>query len=97
MQQILHLYVYLNLVILKKYEGICEYSGGPWMPFFTFYENKTVNYKILRKKFGEDVLIKKLEKPKSWLNKKLSGASENQIENLINILEEKSIWQRYGF
>jgi len=26
-----------------------------------------------------------------------SGASENQIENLLNILEEKSIWQRYGF
>jgi hypothetical protein len=43
------------------------------------------------------VLIEKLEKPKSWLNKKLSGAKENQIENLLDILEEKSIWQRYGF
>ena len=52
---------------------------------------------ILREKFGEDVVIKKFEKSKSWLNKKLSGASENQIENLLNILEEKSIWQRYGF
>ena len=52
---------------------------------------------ILKEKFGEDVVIKKFEKPKSWLNKKLSGASENQIENLLNILEEKSIWQRYGF
>ena len=52
---------------------------------------------IIREKFGEDVTIKKFEKPKSWLNKKLSGASESQIENLINILEEKSIWQRYGF
>ena len=52
---------------------------------------------ILKEKFGEDVVIKKFEKPKSWLNKKLSGASESQIENLINILEEKSIWQRYGF
>ncbi len=52
---------------------------------------------ILKEKFGKDVLIKKFEKPKSWLNKKLSGAGENQIENLINILEEKSIWQRYGF
>jgi len=52
---------------------------------------------ILREKFGEDVVIKTFEKPKSWLNKKLSGASENQIENLLNILEEKSIWQRYGF
>jgi hypothetical protein len=31
------------------------------------------------------------------LNKKLSGAGESQIENLLNILEEKTIWQRYGF
>ena len=52
---------------------------------------------ILKEKFGEDVTIKKFEKPKSWLNKKLSGASESQIENLINILEERSIWQKYGF
>ena len=52
---------------------------------------------ILKEKFGEDVTIKKFEKPKSWLNKKLSGASESQIEDLLNILEEKSIWQRYGF
>jgi len=52
---------------------------------------------ILKEKFGEDVTIKKFEKPKSWLNKKLSGASESQIENLIDILEERSIWQKYGF
>jgi signal peptide peptidase SppA len=52
---------------------------------------------ILKEKFGEDVVIYKLEKPKSWLNKKLSGANQNQIDNLLNILEEKSIWQRYGF
>ena len=52
---------------------------------------------ILKEKFGEDVIIKKFEKPTSWLNKKLSGASDNQIDNLLNILEEKSIWQRYGF
>jgi len=52
---------------------------------------------ILKDKFGEDIIIKKLEKPKSWLNKKLSGTAENQIENLLDLLEEKSIWQRYGF
>ena len=52
---------------------------------------------ILKEKFGEDVVIKKFEKPKSWLSKKLSGAGESQIENLLNILEEKTIWQRYGF
>ena len=52
---------------------------------------------VLKEKFGEDVVIKKFEKPKSWINKKLSGASESQIENLINILEERSIWQKFGF
>jgi signal peptide peptidase SppA len=52
---------------------------------------------VIKQRFGEDVIIKKFEKQKSWLNKKLSGASESQIDNLLNILEEKSVWQRYGF
>ena len=52
---------------------------------------------VIKEKFGEDVIIKKFEKSKSWLSRKLSGASENQIDNLLNIIEEKSIWQRYGF
>ena len=51
---------------------------------------------ILRKKFGEDVIIKKFEKSKSWISKKFSS-SNNQIDQLINVLEERSIWQRYGF
>ena len=51
---------------------------------------------ILKEKFGEDVVIKKFEKPKSWISKKLSGGSENQIELLIQLLEERSIWQKYG-
>jgi len=50
---------------------------------------------ILRKKFGEDVLIKKFEKSKSWFAKKLS--SSNQVDQVVSILEERSIWQRYGF
>ena len=40
---------------------------------------------ILKEKFGDDVIIKKFEKPRSWLNRKLSGTSENQIENILNI------------
>jgi signal peptide peptidase SppA len=51
---------------------------------------------ILKEKFGEDVVIKKFEKPKGWLSKKLSGGSENQIETLVQLLEERSIWQKYG-
>ena len=50
---------------------------------------------ILKEKFGEDIVIKKFEKSKGWLAKKLS--SSNQINQFVNILEERSIWQRYGF
>ena len=50
---------------------------------------------ILREKFGEDLVIKKFEKSKSWFAKKLS--SENQMDQIVNLLEERSIWQRYGF
>ena len=51
---------------------------------------------VLKEKFGEDVIIKKFEKSKGWLSKNLSSSS-NQMDQLANILEEKSIWQRYGF
>ena len=51
---------------------------------------------VLKEKFGEDVIIKKFEKSKGWISKKLSSSS-NQIDQLTNILEERSIWQRYGF
>ena len=50
---------------------------------------------ILREKFGDKVIIKKFEKTKGWLAKRLS--SENNADQIINILEERSIWQRYGF
>jgi signal peptide peptidase SppA len=51
---------------------------------------------ILKEKFGEDVLIKKFEKPKGWFSKKFTS-SINQVDQLASILEERSIWQRYGF
>ena len=50
---------------------------------------------VLREKFGEDVIIKKFEKSKSWLSKKLSSSSDH-VDQVANILEEKSIWQKYG-
>jgi Periplasmic serine proteases (ClpP class) len=52
---------------------------------------------ILKQKFGEDVVIKKFEKSKSWLSKKLSSTNDGQLDQLVNLLEERSIWQRYGF
>ena len=50
---------------------------------------------ILREKYGDDLEIKKFEKSKGWLSKKLSS-SENYTDKVISSLEERSIWQRYG-
>ncbi len=50
---------------------------------------------ILREKFGEDIVIKKFEKTKSWLSRKLSS-STHHVDQFANILEEKSVWQKYG-
>ena len=50
---------------------------------------------ILKEKFGDDVIIKKFEKSKSWLSKKFSSSSDH-VDQLTNILDERSIWQRYG-
>ena len=50
---------------------------------------------ILREKYGEDVVIKKFEKSKGWLSKKLSSSNDH-VDQLANILDEKSVWQRYG-
>tara|TARA_B100000579_G_C22610073_1_gene746829 strand:- start:18 stop:824 length:807 start_codon:yes stop_codon:yes gene_type:complete len=50
---------------------------------------------ILREKFGEDVEIKKFEKSKGWLSKRLSS-SNDYVDQFTNKLDEKSIWQRYG-
>ena len=50
---------------------------------------------ILRKKFGDEIEIKKFEKTKGWLAKRLSS-SEDYSDKLISILEERSIWKRYG-
>ena len=49
---------------------------------------------ILRKKFGEDVVIKKFEKSKGWLSKKLSS-SNDQVDQLANILDERSVKKKY--
>ena len=63
--------------------------------------DKTVNalgdaHQVLKEKFGNNVVIKKFEKTKGWLSQKLSSSS-NQVDQLANILDERSIWQRYGF
>ena len=51
---------------------------------------------VLKQKFGENVVIKKFEKEKSWIAKKLSSSQTNQLENFLAKFEEKEIWQKYG-
>ena len=84
---------------LKKDSGIELFSGEFW----SGSKSKELGLidgigdanHILKKIYGEDVVIKKFEKSKGWLAKRLS--SENYIDSLSNVIEEKSIWQRYGF
>ena len=51
---------------------------------------------ILKRKFGKENCIKKFEKTKGWLSKKIAGSSENKIETVVQLLEERSIWQKYS-
>jgi len=51
---------------------------------------------VLKEKFGEKAIIKKFEKPKGFLAKKLSSSIEDQIENIFNGIEQRALWQRFG-
>jgi len=86
---------------LKKDSGIELFSGEFW----SGSKSKELGLidgigdvnEVLREKFGEKVVIKKFEKSKGWLSKKLSASNNGQLDQLVNLLEERSIWQRYGF
>ena len=84
---------------LKKDKGIELFSGEFWSGRKSLelglIDGIGTADEILREKFGDDVNIKKFEKSKGWLAKKLS--SESHTDQVISILEERSIWQRYGF
>ena len=51
---------------------------------------------VLKEKFGEDVIIKKLEKPKGFIAKKLSASIDSQVDGIASILEERAQWQKFG-
>ena len=51
---------------------------------------------VLKQKFGDKVIIKNFEKRKGFLAKKLSSSMSDPLENIINNLEEKSMWQKFG-
>ena len=84
---------------LKKDSGIELFSGEFWSGRkahdLGLVDGIGNAEQILKERFGDKVIIKKFEKSKGWLAKKLS--SENNVEQMVSILEERSIWQRYGF
>ncbi len=84
---------------LKKNTGIELFSGEFWSgrkaKELGLIDDIGSPEKILKHQFGEKIIIKKFEKTKGWLAKKLSN--EIYTNQMINTLEERSIWQRYGF
>ena len=51
---------------------------------------------ILKEKFGDKVIIKSFEKPKGFIARKLSSSIQDPVDRLANIIEEKSMWQKFG-
>ena len=51
---------------------------------------------VLKEKFGDKVVIKTFERRKGFLAKKLSSSISDPLDKIINNLEEKSMWQRFG-
>ena len=84
---------------LKKDSGIELFSGEFWSgrkaKELGLIDDIGNPEKVLKEKFGEKIIIKRFEKTKGWLAKKLSN--EIFTNQIINSLEERSIWQRYGF
>ena len=55
-------------------------------------------HQILEKKFGKKVKIKFIDQKKSFIQRKISSFSGSLIdtENIIEKIEEKALWSRYG-
>ena len=54
---------------------------------------------IIKKKFGEKTRIKIIEQKKSFLQRKVSSSMKNKLfemSDLIDSLEEKFYWSRFG-
>jgi ClpP class serine protease len=51
---------------------------------------------ILKDKFGKDHKVKKFEAAQSWLKRKLSSQLSGSYSEVINELEVRSIWNKYG-
>ena len=84
---------------LKKDTGVELFSGEFWSgrkaKELGLVDDIGNPEEILKDKFGDKIVIKRFEKTKGWLAKKLSSSNDH-VDQLANILEEKSVWQKYG-
>merc|ERR1711998_11277 len=83
----------IQLDLHKDFIDVVEKSRGSKLKTLGLIDGIGNAHEILKEKYGDDVIIKKFEKTKGWLSQKLS--SSNQVDQFANILEERSIWQRY--
>ena len=45
---------------------------------------------------ADPLIIKTFEKPKGFIARKLSSSVQDPVEKLFNLIEEKSMWQKFG-
>jgi signal peptide peptidase SppA len=51
---------------------------------------------VMKDKYGEDVELIRINRPKGWLKRKLGISADNVVDGLIAKVEERSLWQRFG-
>lgn len=53
---------------------------------------------VMRKKYGKKVKFEKIQRPKGWLRRKLPfGSQVTLADAVVEVLENKAMWSRYGF
>ena len=57
-------------------------------------------YNIMKEKFGKDVKFRDFSKKTSWLKQRFFSSKQTEVEeiidNVINLIEKKILWSRYG-
>tara|TARA_B100000579_G_C22674134_1_gene777123 strand:- start:236 stop:1009 length:774 start_codon:yes stop_codon:yes gene_type:complete len=51
---------------------------------------------VVKEKFGDNVILKRFEKQKGFIARKLSSSIDSSLDRIIESLEEKALWQRFG-
>ncbi|MAJ86058.1 MAG: S49 family peptidase [Candidatus Pelagibacter sp.] len=51
---------------------------------------------VLKERFGENLVIKKFEKQKGFLAKKLSSSLDHRLDDFLDNFNERSLWQKFG-